>query len=889
MFFSTWRQCLSHYIRTVGPKNRQRTPRPAFIWRPGLEHLEDRISPATDITVVLGAAGTGNLDHFLSATNGTITTADDPGDTAATLSVGALTAIGSAVAISIAADNSITFNDLVSLNLPNAAGVTAAFSTTSGPISFDSLTDTLYTAGGALSFSAGTNLAVCDLNTNGGDVSLIAGTAAAGNLVLGNILTNGAGNLTFQANGSITQAGTPTATSGKAMTATATGDIGTSAADPLLVQISTLSADVTGTGSINVTNTGAGGSLTVTRTVTANGAVNLTVNGGSLTVNGTTSPVISAEGNTVTLIAADGIISSTGSGITDVAAGSLAIITNSGGVGSGNLVTTSAGAGMDPLKTSVNTFAASVALQSGGVFVANAGPLTIGVVGTVNGITEFETNTTFNLITFPQPINVSAISPLTVANNVTGPADVDLTAMESIPAPAGPNDSLTVNGGVTVESTGGNVTLSAGNNLILQTGSTIKSDGGQVTLKLGNNNINAISDGAIAGTVDQGGTGSPLVQDGATNDNLLVDFNAGANLLQGLTYKGGAGTANQLTISDAGGASAHTYKASGTAITRDGATTIDIAGVQQVSINGGNASDTFDVTPAATTAFTINGGGHPTVPATPGDSLTVNALGTSVTIQNNTITSGNLAPVAFANIETLTINNKTGPYNFPGLSANQRFVQALYLDGLKRLGSVAELNGWVGNLPGMGQGGVSEGILRSREALTRVVDSMYLQYLGRPADLLGETGFTNDMLAGATEEEVSADILSSPEFQAHATLMVRGVDAYSNYVAALYLVLLNRTGSAAEIAGHAALVPTQGFAGLANSILASSEYRSDAVRTLYGDPTLTPLPAQPYLIDLLFRQAAPTAAEVNAWVTSGPDVLSIEEAFAGTGEFFLDG
>ena len=149
MFFSTWRQCLSHYIRTVGPKNRQRTPRPAFIWRPGLEHLEDRISPATDITVVLGAAGTGNLDHFLSATNGTITTADDPGDTAATLSVGALTAIGSAVAISIAADNSITFNDLVSLNLPNAAGVTAAFSTTSGPISFDSLTDTLYTAGGA--------------------------------------------------------------------------------------------------------------------------------------------------------------------------------------------------------------------------------------------------------------------------------------------------------------------------------------------------------------------------------------------------------------------------------------------------------------------------------------------------------------------------------------------------------------------------------------------------------------------------------------------------------------------------------------------------------------------------------------------------------------------
>src|SRR5437879_3488500 len=59
-----------------------------------LEPLEDRLAPATNISIIAGAAGAGNLDHFLGAGNGTITAASDPGDTAATLSVGALQGVG---------------------------------------------------------------------------------------------------------------------------------------------------------------------------------------------------------------------------------------------------------------------------------------------------------------------------------------------------------------------------------------------------------------------------------------------------------------------------------------------------------------------------------------------------------------------------------------------------------------------------------------------------------------------------------------------------------------------------------------------------------------------------------------------------------------------------
>src|SRR6516162_1150583 len=107
---------LFSWLHKLTRKNKRATRRPArqalSRWnrsRPWLEPLEGRLAPATNITVISGAAGTGTLDHFLSASNGTITTANDPGDTAATLSVGALQGVGPGVSISITADATIHF------------------------------------------------------------------------------------------------------------------------------------------------------------------------------------------------------------------------------------------------------------------------------------------------------------------------------------------------------------------------------------------------------------------------------------------------------------------------------------------------------------------------------------------------------------------------------------------------------------------------------------------------------------------------------------------------------------------------------------------------------------------------------------------------------------
>ena len=90
-----------------------------------LEALEKRVVPATNISILATANGTGTLDAFLSPVSGTITTADDPGDPAATLSRGALESVGPGVTISITADNAISFNDLAALNLQTGGGTGA--------------------------------------------------------------------------------------------------------------------------------------------------------------------------------------------------------------------------------------------------------------------------------------------------------------------------------------------------------------------------------------------------------------------------------------------------------------------------------------------------------------------------------------------------------------------------------------------------------------------------------------------------------------------------------------------------------------------------------------------------------------------------------------------
>src|SRR5262249_7177861 len=78
MALFTWLQRLSRGIVTHNKSGGTRLGRSRSSgYRPRLEELEARLAPATNITIL--ASGVGSLDHLLSATNGTITTAADPG------------------------------------------------------------------------------------------------------------------------------------------------------------------------------------------------------------------------------------------------------------------------------------------------------------------------------------------------------------------------------------------------------------------------------------------------------------------------------------------------------------------------------------------------------------------------------------------------------------------------------------------------------------------------------------------------------------------------------------------------------------------------------------------------------------------------------------------
>jgi streptogramin lyase len=212
------------------------------------------------------------------------------------------------------------------------------------------------------------------------------------------------------------------------------------------------------------------------------------------------------------------------------------------------------------------------------------------------------------------------------------------------------------------------------------------------------------------------------------------------------------------------------------------------------------------------------------------------------------------------------------------LDANHSFVQALYHDTLGRLGSPAELNGWVSVIVSSGIGPVVNGIERSPEARARLLRSWYVRFLGRttpPSDNELQ-GFLNAFQAGATEEQILAAILSSTEFFNFAgNRLINTGTPNERFVRAVYVLLLNRTPSNTEVQGWVAQLPALGQAGLANIFLSSAEYRGNIIRGYYST--------------LLHRSTLPSAAEVNGWVVSGLDLARVRIGFEVSLEFYLKG
>src|SRR5262249_2601817 len=147
-------------------------------------------------------------------------------------------------------------------------------------------------------------------------------------------------------------------------------------------------------------------------------------------------------------------------------------------------------------------------------------------------------------------------------------------------------------------------------------------------------------------------------------------------------------------------------------------------------------------------------------------SLSVDAAGLPVKTTPGQITIGDPQTITYANIagvqllNAAAVNAAAGPDTadrgsaLAGLTAQERFVQVVYLDELGRPGSLAELDGWVAllNAPGGSQASVASAILHSAEARDNLVKSWYVNYLGRQANGVEELGWVNLLLQGQSEE-----------------------------------------------------------------------------------------------------------------------------------------
>jgi hypothetical protein len=199
--------------------------------------------------------------------------------------------------------------------------------------------------------------------------------------------------------------------------------------------------------------------------------------------------------------------------------------------------------------------------------------------------------------------------------------------------------------------------------------------------------------------------------------------------------------------------------------------------------------------------------------------------------------------------------------NLPG---DYAYVQTLYNNLLGRTGTSAELAGWITVINNAGQAAAADGILRSSEALGRIVQGYYIEYLGRAAAASEVAGWVNHLQNGWSPEMVQAVFISSPEFLSHIN---------TDYVQALYMNILHRTGSLQELVGWNSQLPNLGLAGVAYGFSNSTENRDNHVTSL--------------IADLLHRQPKP--GEVDGFVSQPVDLLTLEGQILAGSDYHANG
>lgn len=546
-----------------------------------------------------------------------------------------------------------------------------------------------------------------------------------------------------------------------------------------------------------------------------------------------------------------------------------------------------------PLATAV-TDLAFFNSTSGAVQVTNSGNVNVAVVGSLSTSSNLGGATTLTAVAAPLTVGAQ----LNFGANTTSSGN--LTANATI---------INVNANVSVSSTTGNALFEASGVPDFPSGVSLLAhslvQAAAITIHIG---MNGKGTALIQGTLETDTGRNFIVIQGKSSggNSLTIDYAHGATLPDGLSYDGGSGSANGLLVTDEGdGASNNTFDIDALRVIHNNEQPIAYSHVSAVTVFGGNLSNTFTVTPEVslvtgkpTVTFFIEGGasgGAQVPPVSATNTLIYNAVGAPVGTFGGSFNGGvselgsRLVIFEFISVihldNTAAVNAQTGPDSadrgtaFNGLNANERFVQALYLDALRRAGSKAELDSWAAlfSTPNSTkeqiQALIATGINHSLEARDALVKGWYVAYLGRPAVNGEESFWVAELLLGATQEQVLSQILGSAEFFNRAQILVSSGSPQERFVQALYLVLLYRTGAATEVQAWVNILPAFGTQGVAAAFLASTEFREYQFQGYYNTLFFRPSDTD----GLLF------------WANSGANFDAVLINFESTSEFYTNG
>lgn len=253
-----------------------------------------------------------------------------------------------------------------------------------------------------------------------------------------------------------------------------------------------------------------------------------------------------------------------------------------------------------------------------------------------------------------------------------------------------------------------------------------------------------------------------------------------------------------------------------------------------------------------------------------------------VTVNTSTINApGNLFSVANPQTAVNTVNALGTVVNTASpLTGGPAALTAMFLTlggGPPPAGQVAAYQ----NAPPLTQ---AVAAVRSAGAVTAFVDSLYVGLLGR-APVGGEDqGWVNALGSAAiTEEQLIAGFVGSAEY--YGRVGQGSVNPNGAWVESLYLNLLGRQGSAAEINNWLGAAQTQGLAAVAAGIVCSAEFRTLQLDAYNGAPPVGVVPAP----DLLKRGTLPTAAEIAGFVFGGQDLRTLQVFLLESAEFAANG